>query len=106
MKKLLTILLTAIAIAVSCQHEEIWDELRDHEDRIAALEEQCRKLNSNIEALQTITESLQENDYVTKITCIEDDGQEIGYRMTFAKSGDVTVYTTPPRRYHSSGQSV
>ena len=88
------------------KHEKICDRLNDHEDRIAALEEQCRKLTSNIEALQTITEALQENDYVTKITCIEEDGQEIGYRMTFAKSGDVTVYTTPPRWYHTSVQSV
>lgn len=99
-------ILTMLATSGCQRIDEINDRLDNHEDRIAALEEQCRKLCSNIEALQTITEALQENDYVTKITCIEDDGQEIGYRMTFAKSGDVTVYTTPPRRYHSSVQSV
>lgn len=86
--------LTMLAISACQQLEEINDRLDDHEDRIAALEEQCRKLNSNIEALQTITTALQQNDYVTKITCIEENGQEIGYRMTFAKSGEVTVYNS------------
>lgn len=99
MKRLIYITLAVLAMLATsgCQRfDEINDRLDDHEDRIAALEEQCRKLSSNIVALQTITDALQENDYVTKITCIEEDGQEIGYRMTFAKSGEVTVYTTPP----------
>jgi len=97
MKRIIYIALSALAMLATsaCQQfEEINDRLDDHEDRIAALEEQCRKLTSNIEALQTITTALQQNDYVTKITCIEENGQEIGYRMTFAKSGEVTVYNS------------
>ena len=53
MKKILTILLTAITLAMSCdQHEDIWNELRDHEQRIEQLEKQCRELNSNMQAVK------------------------------------------------------
>jgi TolA-binding protein len=93
MKKLLTILLAAITMAVSaCQHEEIWNELRDHEQRIEQLEKQCRELNSNVEAIQAILAAIQENDYVTEIMKIMEDGVEVGYSITFAKGGTVTIY--------------
>lgn len=98
MKRFAYIILTAIAILVSCStydHEAILEQLRDHEDRITIIEEQCRKLNSSLEALQTIMEALQKNDYVTSVTCIEESGREVGYKMNFAKSGEVTVYTIP-----------
>ena len=39
-------------LAVSCQHEEIWDKLNDHEQRIAQLEQLCRELNSNMQAVK------------------------------------------------------
>ena len=55
MKKLFTILCTTLFLALTaCQHEDIWEELRDHEQRIEQLEKQCRELNTNIEAIQTI----------------------------------------------------
>ena len=98
MKRFAYIILTAIAILVSCStydHEAILEQLRDHEERITIIEEQCRKLNSSLEALQTIMEALQKNDYVTSVTCIEESGREVGYKMNFAKSGEVTVYTIP-----------
>ena len=82
-----------MAVAVTaCQHEEIWDKLNDHESRIELLEKQCRELNSNIEALQAILTALQANDYVTEVMKVMEDGKEVGYSLTFAKSGTVTIY--------------
>ena len=93
MKKLLTILLTAITMAVSCDmHKDIWNELRDHEQRIEQLEQQCRELNSNIEAVQAILAAVQQNDYVTEVMKVMEDGVEVGYSITFAKSGTITIY--------------
>ena len=93
MKKLLTILCTTLLLATTaCQHEDIWNELRDHEQRIEQLEKQCRELNSNVEAIQTILTAIQYNDYVTEIMKIVEDGVEVGYSITFAKSGTVTIY--------------
>ena len=93
MKKLFTILCTALLLAVSCdRHEDIWNELREHEQRIEQLEKQCRELNSNIQAIQTILTALQENDYVTEVMKIMENDMEVGYSLTFAKSGTVTIY--------------
>ena len=93
MKKLFTILCTALLLAVSCdRHEDIWNELREHEQRIEQLEKQCRELNSNIQAIQTILTALKENDYVTEVMKIMENGMEVGYSLTFAKSGTVTIY--------------
>ena len=94
MRRLLYIL-AAIFSLVSCStfdHSAIWDELRDHEERIEALEAQCRQLNSNVEALQAVLTALQEHDYITDITKIMEDGVETGYSITFAKGGTITIY--------------
>lgn len=91
-KKLFTIFLTAVAMAVSCQHEDIWDKLNDHEQRIAQLEKQCRELNSNIGAIQVILTAIQQNDYVTEVMKIMENGIEVGYSITFAKGGTVNIY--------------
>ena len=94
MKRLFIILLS-VSVAFDCQRFDdsaIWDELRDHEERIEKLEAECRKLNSNIEAMQVVLEALQCNDYVTDIVKIMEEGVEVGYSITFAKSGTVTIY--------------
>ena len=49
-------------------------------------------MNSNIEALQVIVNALQNNDYVTGVSPIYEGGKEIGYVITFSKSGSVTIY--------------
>ncbi|MBR0322158.1 MAG: hypothetical protein IIX08_07200, partial [Bacteroidales bacterium] len=92
MRKLF-IIITAIISAVSCANlDEIWEELRDHEARIEKLETECVRLNRNIEAIQIILEALKENDYITDIVKIVEDDVEVGYSITFAKSGTITIY--------------
>ena len=82
-----------LLLAVSgCQHEDIWNELRNHEQRIEQLEKQCRELNSNIGAIQAILTAIQQNDYVTEIMKIMENGVEVGYSITFAKGGTVNIY--------------
>jgi len=92
MRKLF-IIITAILSAVSCANlDEIWEELREHEERIEKLETECVRLNRNIEAIQIILEALKENDYITDIVKIMEDEVEVGYSITFAKSGTITIY--------------
>ena len=89
----LFIIITAILSAVSCANlDEIWEELREHEERIEKLETECVRLNRNIEAIQIILEALKENDYITDIVKIMEDEVEVGYSITFAKSGTITIY--------------
>ena len=94
MKKLLTILCTSLLLAVvSCnRYEEIWETLRDHEQRIEQLEKLCKELNSNVQAAQAVLTAVQQNDYVTDIMKIVENGVEVGYSLTFAKGGTVNIY--------------
>ena len=93
MKRLFNILCATLLLTLtSCQHEDIWNKLREHEQRIEELEEQCRKLNSNIEAIREILAAIQQNDYVTEVMKIMENGVEVGYSLTFSKSGTITIY--------------
>ena len=71
---------------------KIWDSFHDLEDRVTKLEQLCQKLNGDVEALQTLVEALQKNDYVTGVTTITENGDVIGYTITFAKSEPVNIY--------------
>ena len=103
MKKLLALFAIVLAVMVSsCSKFDdtaIWDKLNeqeetlnDHEKRIAALEELCRQLNTNIDALQTIVEALEKKDYVTNVSPIREDGEIVGYTISFANSDTITIY--------------
>ena len=94
MRKLLAIL-TIVAISFSgCVYDDTALVGRvDHlEDRVDALEKLCKEVNTNISAMQTIVNALQNNDYVTSVTTITESGEVIGYTITFAKSQPITIY--------------
>ena len=95
MKRYIAILLTFLTAATSCTRFDdsaIWEELLNHRERIEKLEAECNRLNSNIEAMQAVLEALETGDYVTDIVKVTEDGVEVGYCITFAKGGKVTIY--------------
>ena len=95
MKKLLTFtVLLAVVGFTSCKYDDddIWNSVHGLEDRVAKLEELCKQMNTNISSLQTIVTALQNNDYITGVTPITNDGEIIGYTITFAKSNSITIY--------------
>ena len=95
MKKLLifTVLLGTLTLS-SCKYDDgaLWDSVHGLEDRVAKLEELCKQMNTNISSLQTIINALQDNDYITSITPVMQDGKEIGYTITFSKISPITIY--------------
>ncbi len=94
MKRYIYIILAVISL-VACEKNDInkiWEQLRDHEERIQKLEALCNKLNSNIEAMQAVLTALEQNDYVTDVVKVVENGIEVGYSITFAKGGTVTIY--------------
>lgn len=80
---------------VSCtEYDEVamWNKNEDMGSRLAALEELCSQLNTNIVSLQQIVEALQGNDYVTGVAPVVENGETVGYTISFSKSGPVTIY--------------
>ena len=66
--------------------------MMDMEQRIADLEILCNQINSNIQALRDIVSALEAGDFVESISPIVENGKEIGYVITFSKSGNITIY--------------
>lgn len=49
-------------------------------------------MNADLKALQDVASAVAMGDYITDITPIKEDGVEVGYKITFAVHGVVTVY--------------
>ena len=99
MKKLLGIMSSLVVVAcLVLQNAGCYDDsqlvsrLDDYGARLQALEKLCAEMNTNISSLQQIVTALQNNDFVTDIVPIVENGKEIGYTLTFSKSGPVTIY--------------
>lgn len=91
--KLLTV--AAMLFAVGCQKYNdtpLKNRVGELENRVTALEELCKKMNTNISSLQTIVGALQNNDYVTSVTPVTKNGETIGYTIAFSKSAPITIY--------------
>jgi len=94
MRNFLFVFFVLLAGLVSCRYDdsEIWNKVNENESRIAALEEQCRGFNQDLQTLRTIVNALQDNDYVTNVAEVKKDGAVVGYTISFSKSGSVTIY--------------
>lgn len=67
---------------------ELRGDIGNLEDRITALEEWQKSVNTDIRSLQSLVAALEDKDYVTAVTPLEDG---TGYVISFLKSGNVTI---------------
>ena len=95
MKKIVTLLIFGLMSLASCtEYDEVamWNKNEDMGSRLAALARLCDRMNTNIASLQRIVEALQANDYVTGVAPVVENGETIGYTISFSRSGPVTIY--------------
>lgn len=95
--KLLNLIGSALAAAFvfSCSKYDdapIKEQLSDHEQRIASLEEQCRHLQQDLSSLKQIVEALEKADYITSMVPVTIEGEVVGYTLTFKNSAPITIY--------------
>ena len=57
-----------------------------------ALQRLCNETNTNLSALQTIVTALQNNDYITSVDLLTENGKVVGYTIKFAKSNPIVIY--------------
>ena len=96
MKKIVTLLIFGLMSLASCtEYDEVamWNKNEDMGSRLAALERLCDRMNTNIASLQRIVEALQANDYVTGVAPVVENGETIGYTISFSRSGPVRSIT-------------
>ena len=99
MKKfLLTILITITTLFVGCSEPyvdtDIRNQIEDLEGYVSVLvfEKLCKEMNSNISAIQAILNAVQNDEYVTAVNPMTEDGSVIGYTISFTKLDPVTIY--------------
>ncbi|MGG6550342.1 UNVERIFIED_CONTAM: DUF4988 domain-containing protein, partial [Prevotella sp. 15_C9] len=63
------------------------DRLDKVEDKVTELEEWCSTVNNEIASLKRLITALENNDYVTGVETLEN-----GYKITFSKSGSITIH--------------
>ena len=93
LKRVLHLFICLISIWSCARFDDskIWDKFADYDARIEKLEAACDLMNTNISALQAIVTALQGNDYVTGVAEIVEDGEVVGYTISFSKSGVVKI---------------
>ncbi|WP_418982533.1 PL29 family lyase N-terminal domain-containing protein [Alistipes sp.] len=57
-----------------------------------ALQRLCNETNTNFSALQAIVTALQNNDYITSVDPLTENGKVVGYTIKFAKSNPIVIY--------------
>ena len=95
MKKIFNVALLGILLLVGCENiyrDEIAQIHKELDEINARLDAFCEETNSNIAALQAMIAALQAKDYVTGVVPVMENGEEVGYQITFEKSGTITIY--------------
>ena len=93
MKKQIFITLFVSVFMAGCNDDRgLFNMMLDNESRIAGLEQLCQEMNTNVSSLQTIVAAQQSGDYITFIAPIVMGSKQIGYTITFAKYGTITIY--------------
>ena len=95
MKNIIAIILLGMSLAVGCNRsyrDELAQLHKDIADINARLDALCNETNVNIATLQTMIAAIQAKDYVTDVVPVIENGKEVGYQITFDKSGKVTLF--------------
>ena len=56
------------------------------------LKKLCQQMNTNIASLKTMVDAMEAGDYIVSCTPLMEGGKQVGYTITFSKSGTVTIY--------------
>ncbi len=84
--------LSSVSLFTSCDDyddTELWNKVNGLEERIAALEEWQKTTDNNLNALQTLINTM---DYITSVAPIMQANDTIGYTINFHQSTPISIY--------------
>ena len=85
-----------LLLAAGCKEEyddsALAGRVESLEQRMAAMEDLCERMNTNIGALQTVVSALQGHDYVTGVVPVKQGSETVGYTITFGQAAPITIY--------------
>ena len=104
-KRILGAVCILLLLIGGCDQYASVEDLAQLENRVAALENLCGQMNTNISSLQTIIGALQNNDYITSVTPVTQNGETVGYTIAFTKSEPITIYHGKDGKNGADGQN-
>ena len=92
MKKRIILIFSVAALVLSGCHDEIENDLNVIERRISSLESACQTLNSNVEAISSLIDKIEDYDFVTSVVTNKNvSGEVTGYTIYFTHSSPITI---------------
>ena len=87
------ILAAAVSLAVSCVNlDDIESRVSKLESKVGELDKLCSDLNGEISSISAVASVLNGSEVITDIAEIKEDGEVVGYAITFSKSGVKKIY--------------
>jgi hypothetical protein len=90
--RIVTIVAAASVCAACVNLDDIEGRVSKLEDKVAELDRKCQQFSSNISALDGIAGVLEGAEVITGISEIKENGEVVGYAITFSKSGVKNIY--------------
>lgn len=91
----IAMLLTVISFGMgSCTKDDLDDirkELQEHNERLTALEEWQKSVNTDISSLQSLIRALESKNFITGVTPVIEGTEEVGYTITFQTGNPITI---------------
>ncbi|MGM9735818.1 MAG: leucine-rich repeat protein [Candidatus Cryptobacteroides sp.] len=83
--------LASVFLSVSCSNDNcsLKEQMNDLDSRVAKLEEMCSEMNTNINALQTLVNALQNKEFIESVSLLP-DGE--GYSVVFSSGKTIALY--------------
>ncbi len=84
--------LSIMCIFVACDKFDatnIWNKINELDDRVTTLEDNVKKINSELSNLRSLIEAMQKNDMVSKIETLPDGA---GYNIIFISGKVISLY--------------
>ncbi len=91
-KKLFLLACVPLMLLGCSKLNDLQTRVDEIDSRLSKLETLCAQMNKDISALQTAVKALEDKDYVSSVETITEEGEEVGYRINFTKSGSITIY--------------
>ena len=92
MKKLFLII--SMLSLFSCQYDDMWikDEFAELDKRIEKLENLCESLNADIQSIHKLIDAIKENEFISEVIPITQEGTPGGYRIVFESGKEISIY--------------
>ena len=88
-----TVALALAFCSVACYDDGAVEwEVNQQEARLAALEQLCNRMNTNLNSLQQLISAIQARNCITGLTPIKENDKEIGYTISFVTGSPITIY--------------